>query len=127
MVATHDTVFTVLGNAARQRSALSLAARLVLSAIIAVAALVAHFASLFRVRTGRTTAEWSPEAIALLQRHSRPGNVRELANIVERLVILHSGQRVPPRETSQVLSVDSSAPAPPPAFPDPSPPAPPLT
>jgi ABC-type phosphate transport system permease subunit len=41
MVATHDTVFTVLGNAARQRSALSLAAQLVFSAIIAVAVLIA--------------------------------------------------------------------------------------
>jgi two-component system nitrogen regulation response regulator NtrX len=74
-----------------------------------IPALVAHFATLFRVRTGRTTADWSPEAMTLLQRHSWPGNVRELANIVERLVILHSGQRITPREVSQVLSVDSSA------------------
>ena len=68
-----------------------------------VPALVAHFASLFRVRTGRATHEWSPDAIAMLQRHAWPGNVRELANIVERLVILHSGMRITPREVSQVL------------------------
>jgi transcriptional regulator with GAF, ATPase, and Fis domain len=92
-----------------------------------IPALVAHFASLFRVRTGRTTADWSPEAITLLQRHSWPGNVRELANIVERLVILHSGQRVTPREVSQVLSVDSQAPAARLELPDPVQPEAPLT
>jgi two-component system nitrogen regulation response regulator NtrX len=92
-----------------------------------IPALVAHFASLFRVRTGRTTADWSPEAIALLQRHSWPGNVRELANIVERLVILYSGQRITPREISQVLSGDRSAPASRQELPDPVQPEAPLT
>jgi transcriptional regulator with GAF, ATPase, and Fis domain len=91
-----------------------------------IPALVAHFASLFRVRTGRTTDDWLPEAIALLQRHSWPGNVRELANIVERLVILHSGQRITPREVSSVLSVDSSGVAPRHELPDPSQPDAPL-
>ena len=76
-----------------------------------IPALVAHFASLFRVRTGRATADWSAEAISMLQRHSWPGNIRELANIVERLVILYPGQRITPREVSQVLSVDSASPA----------------
>jgi two-component system nitrogen regulation response regulator NtrX len=74
-----------------------------------IPALVAHFASLFRVRTGRASPEWSPEAIALLQRHAWPGNVRELANIVERLVILYSGTRITPREVSQVLPFSEEA------------------
>jgi two-component system nitrogen regulation response regulator NtrX len=76
-----------------------------------IPALVTHFASLFRVRTGRATADWAPEAVAMLQRHSWPGNVREVANIVERLVILYPSQRITPREVSQVLAVDSSTPA----------------
>jgi DNA-binding NtrC family response regulator len=63
------------------------------------------------VRTGRATADWSAEAISMLQRHSWPGNIRELANIVERLVILYPGQRITPREVSQVLSVDTASPA----------------
>jgi len=75
-----------------------------------IPALVAHFVSLFRVRTGRASSEWSPEAISQLQRHSWPGNVRELANIVERLVILHPGERITPREVAQVLLVDEEAP-----------------
>src|SRR5688572_11807395 len=68
-----------------------------------IPALVAHFAALFRVRTGRASTEWSADAIAQLQRHAWPGNVRELANIVERLVILYPGLRITPREVGQVL------------------------
>jgi two-component system nitrogen regulation response regulator NtrX len=68
-----------------------------------IPALIAHFAAVFRVRTGRASAEWTSEAIALLQRNSWPGNVRELANIVERLVILHPGSPITPREVAQVL------------------------
>jgi len=68
-----------------------------------IPALVAHFASLFRIRTGRASTEWSADAIAQLQRHPWPGNVRELANIVERLVILYPGLRITPREVGQVL------------------------
>jgi two-component system nitrogen regulation response regulator NtrX len=63
-----------------------------------IPALVAHFAALFRIRTGRASTEWSADAIAQLQRHPWPGNVRELANIVERLVILYPGLRITPRE-----------------------------
>ena len=92
-----------------------------------IPALVAHFASMFRVRTGRATADWSPDAIAMLQRHAWPGNVRELANIVERLVILHSGHAITPREVSQVLSIDASTPAYQRDLPDPVHPEAPLT
>jgi two-component system nitrogen regulation response regulator NtrX len=75
-----------------------------------IPALVAHFAAVFRIRTGRANAGWSPDAISQLQRYAWPGNIRELANIVERLVILHAGQFVTPREVAQVLtSVDASS------------------
>jgi two-component system, NtrC family, nitrogen regulation response regulator NtrX len=77
-----------------------------------IPALVAHFGALFRVRTGRATAEWSPDAMALLQQHSWPGNIRELANIVERLVILYPGNRITPREVMQVLSIEGRGPVP---------------
>ena len=75
-----------------------------------IPALVAHFVAMFRIRTGRANTDWSPDAIAQLQRYAWPGNVRELANIVERLVILYAGQRVTPREVAQVLpESDTSA------------------
>lgn len=85
-----------------------------------IPALVTHFASLFRLRTGRASADWSPEAVALLQRYAWPGNVRELANIVERLVILHAGERITPREVSRVLPVGEPATHGPPDLPSPA-------
>src|SRR3982750_415612 len=54
-------------------------------------ALVAHFSALHRTRTGRRAPQWTNGALALLARYRWRGNVRELANIVERLAILHAG------------------------------------
>ena len=45
---------------------------------------------------GVPTPTVTPEAIALLQRHSWPGNIRELANIIERAVILTRGRTLGP-------------------------------
>jgi len=44
--------------------------------------------------------------MALLGRHRWPGNIRELANIVERLAILHAGLPVEAEHVSAVLSID---------------------
>src|SRR3954467_15023840 len=57
-------------------------------------ALVAHFSTLHRARTGRRAPQWTNGALDLLVRYRWPGNIRELANIVERLAILHSGADV---------------------------------
>ena len=46
---------------------------------------------------GRESAEISPEALALLEAYSFPGNVRELENIIERAVAIGAGPVV--RET----------------------------
>ena len=83
-----------------------------------IPALVAHFAAMFRIRTGRANSDWSADAMAQLQRYAWPGNVRELANIVERLVILHAGQRVTPREVAQVLPSSDASPVRPAGLPD---------
>ena len=40
---------------------------------------------------GRESAEISPEALALLEAYSFPGNVRELENIIERAVAIGAG------------------------------------
>ncbi len=50
--------------------------------------LVRHFAELIAARIGRPAATFTAEALDLLVGHRWPGNARELANIVERLVIL---------------------------------------
>src|SRR5215213_3942551 len=70
-----------------------------------VPALVRHFSSLYRTRTGRPQPVWSAEAVELLTRYRWQGNVRELANIVERLAILHAGQEVTAAHIRGVLPV----------------------
>src|SRR5215211_3117632 len=70
-----------------------------------VPALVRHFSALYRTRTGRPQPVWSAEAIELLTRYRWQGNVRELANIVERLAILHAGQEVTAAHVRGVIPV----------------------
>lgn len=88
-------------------------------------ALVMHFATLHRVRTGRAIPTWGEDALLQLRRYRWPGNVRELANIVERLVILHAGRHVSAREVAQVLPVEAAEAAVP-YLPDPATPDAPL-
>ena len=83
--------------------------------------LVKHFSALHHVRTGQAPPRWTPEAIAALGRYRWPGNIRELANIIERMSILHAGSDVTEDALRSVLPLDrtSSAGAPPP-LPDPT-------
>lgn len=53
--------------------------------------LAAHFVRLFNPR-----ALLSPEALRLLQSHSWPGNIRELANVMRRAVVLCSDDTILP-------------------------------
>jgi two-component system nitrogen regulation response regulator NtrX len=71
-----------------------------------IPALVAHFSTLHRARTGRRPPQWAPAALAALARYRWPGNVRELANIVERLAILHAGLDLDESDVRAVLPVD---------------------
>jgi two-component system nitrogen regulation response regulator NtrX len=84
-----------------------------------IPALVRHFSSLHRMRTGQPVAAWTDDAIAALTRYGWPGNVRELANIVERLAILHAGRTVTDAGVAAVLPVDRPARQPTPPHPDP--------
>jgi two-component system response regulator PilR (NtrC family) len=55
---------------------------------------LAHFLARFGAEHGRPRAQLSPEAEQLLLAHDWPGNVREIANVVERAVALSSGDAV---------------------------------
>jgi two-component system nitrogen regulation response regulator NtrX len=85
-----------------------------------IPALVEHFITLFRMRSGQPSAVWVPEAIQAMLRYRWPGNVRELANIVERLSILYAGSSVGIEEVRTVIPVSSAEPQRPQSFPDPS-------
>jgi two-component system, NtrC family, nitrogen regulation response regulator NtrX len=56
--------------------------------------LVDHFLARNRTRHGLKPPRITEAALEALTRHAWPGNIRELANTVERLAILHAGQEV---------------------------------
>ena len=65
--------------------------------------LVAHFARQVAKQNGWKEKIFSDEVIAELRRYGWPGNVRELRNIVERLVLLASGDTVSDEDVRLVL------------------------
>ncbi len=59
-----------------------------------VAVLAAHFLSRYAAETGKTIHGFTEEALDRLERYGFPGNARELENVVERAVVLCSGDRI---------------------------------
>ncbi len=53
--------------------------------------LVAHFIQRFSKELGKDVRGVTPEAMAVLERHHWPGNIRELENAIERAIVLGSG------------------------------------
>jgi DNA-binding NtrC family response regulator len=76
--------------------------------------LVQTFITEFNARNGKAVRAVSPDAARLLQRHPWPGNIRELRNVVERAVILSSGDFI----ESEHLPPGLGAAAPPAAAPE---------
>jgi two-component system, NtrC family, nitrogen regulation response regulator NtrX len=66
--------------------------------------LVQHFARQVAAQNGWKEKVFADEAIAELRRYSWPGNIRELRNIVERLVLLAAADSITAAEVRQVLS-----------------------
>jgi DNA-binding NtrC family response regulator len=56
-----------------------------------IPALATHFLNYFNEEMNHKAGEFSPGAMNLLMNHDWPGNVRELENVVQRAVILASG------------------------------------
>jgi two-component system, NtrC family, nitrogen regulation response regulator NtrX len=59
-----------------------------------IPALVAHFAEHVCLQNGWKPVPFTPEAMEALQAHSWPGNIRELRNMVERLMLLATDGQV---------------------------------
>jgi DNA-binding NtrC family response regulator len=53
--------------------------------------LVAHFLKKMSAELGRTVRGVTPEALAILESYRWPGNIRELENVIERALVLGSG------------------------------------
>ena len=56
--------------------------------------LVEHFAAMVSAQNGWKPMPFTPDAIAALSTYSWPGNVRELRNVVERVMLLATGNEV---------------------------------
>jgi two-component system nitrogen regulation response regulator NtrX len=65
--------------------------------------LVEHFAAQVARETGRRPMKFERAALEALARHPFPGNVRELRNLVERLVIMSPGASVGAEDVAGVL------------------------
>src|SRR5438270_5024120 len=75
--------------------------------------LVEHFSGQFLQRTGQPKPRWRSDALQLLRDYPSPGNVRELANIVERLAILHPAAEMTGQQVEDVLIVERDEDEPP--------------
>ena len=72
-------------------------------------ALVEHFARQVAVQNGWKEKAFTDDAIAELRRYSWPGNIRELRNIVERLILLATDDAISPADVRLVLPSSSSS------------------
>jgi transcriptional regulator with GAF, ATPase, and Fis domain len=70
--------------------------------------LVFHFINRAAERSGKEIKRIEPEALAVLERHPWPGNIRELENTIERAVVLTDGDSISMRDLpAEMLSGDS--------------------
>ena len=69
--------------------------------------LVTHFASRIGAEHGRGPRVVTPEAMKRLTEYSWPGNIRELKNLIERLLIMTDGDSIGPGDVDDALPPDS--------------------
>ena len=56
--------------------------------------LVAHFIRRISKDVGKTVRGISPDALGIIERYHWPGNIRELENVIERAIVLGSGEQI---------------------------------
>ena len=74
-----------------------------------IAPLVDHFARQIAAQNGWKPTAFTPEALEELKRYPWPGNVRELRNVVERLLLLSTGDAVDAAVVPAALPQSSAA------------------
>ncbi len=74
-----------------------------------IPALVKHFADVFSREHNVRTKRLSPAALDVLRRHRWKGNIRELRNTIERLVIMTTGDEIGVGDLPESLRVDRPA------------------
>ena len=69
--------------------------------------LITHFAAQVSAQNNWKPVKFTPQTVEALQEYSWPGNVRELRNMVERLMLLASGDEVDAQTVHSVLAPTS--------------------
>jgi PAS domain S-box-containing protein len=72
--------------------------------------LVEHFVNTYARKFGKTISSVSPRTMQSLQDHSWPGNIRELANVIERGVIHSQGSVLQVIDNFESVADESAAP-----------------
>jgi formate hydrogenlyase transcriptional activator len=72
--------------------------------------LIEHFVEKFSRRQGKSIERIPDEVMETLKRHSWPGNIRELQNVIERAVIMTAGAELSPQATAHLTPNEESAP-----------------
>ncbi len=78
-----------------------------------IPALVEHFVARYARETKKTVRGVSKEAMDLLAAHAWPGNIRELANVIERAVVLCAGDQIEAEDLALPGSAAASPAGPP--------------
>jgi two-component system response regulator AtoC len=74
--------------------------------------LAAYFLSYFCEKYNKKAIKgYSPEAERLLVSHDWPGNVRELRNVIERIVVLESGDTILPEHLPKEIGTKKAMPS----------------
>ena len=68
-----------------------------------IPALAGYFAAQVASQNGWRAKRFSAESLEILRRYAWPGNVRELRNVVERVLLLSSGETIAAEETNLAL------------------------
>lgn len=71
--------------------------------------LLKHFLNQFCEENGKELEGFTPEALEALSRYSWPGNIRELRNVVERMVVLSRGDKLTLRDVPTEVKEDGAA------------------
>ncbi|HJV94995.1 MAG TPA: sigma-54 dependent transcriptional regulator [Albitalea sp.] len=66
--------------------------------------LIQSFLSEFNTRNRKAVSALAPDAMKALEQYNWPGNVRELRNVIERAVILCSGQFIEPKHLPPLVA-----------------------
>ncbi len=72
-----------------------------------IPSLASRMLAFFAAHSGKPATTLSPEAQAALERHPWPGNLRELRNVIERAVILSSGDEIGVADLSESVQPSS--------------------